>query len=292
MRNLLLQGLAAGALAAATFGASQTPPAAPFPVHQLTPAIYWVEGSRSNSGVIVGEHGVIVIDTQISPDAGKELLGEIAKITPKPITTVILTHSDLDHIGGLPVFPKGITIIAQENCKKEMEAAIASHAANAPSPDSLPTQLVTRQREDLTIDSIKLELLHTAPAHTSGDLIIYLPEQKIAFAGDILTMTRARPLIHAEKGGSSEGWISMAKALMGLDTDIYVPGHGNAAVTKPVIQKRIDDLVAERNQIKELIAQGKSLQEIEEITGDRKPPEEHSPPTSEVIYNELTHKAK
>jgi cyclase len=73
-----------------------------------------VEGGSGNSGVIVGDKGVIVIEAKTTPAGGKELLEDIAKITPKPVTTVILTHSDGDHISGLAPFPAGITIIARE----------------------------------------------------------------------------------------------------------------------------------------------------------------------------------
>ena len=53
---------------------------------------------------------------------------------------------------------------------------------------------------------------HWVPAHTSGDLIVYMPEQKILFTGDIIAVNRNRPLIHAEKGGSSEAGLPRRKA--------------------------------------------------------------------------------
>lgn len=92
---------------------------APFRVHQLTPNVYWVEGGGGKSGVIVADKGVIVVDAKTNPAGGKELVDDIAKITPKPITTVILTHSDADHVNGVVAFPAGIRIIAHQNCRKE-----------------------------------------------------------------------------------------------------------------------------------------------------------------------------
>ena len=105
---------------------AQGPAPAPLMVHQLKPNVYWVEGGGGNSGVIVGDKGVIVVDAKTSAAGGKELIDDIAKITPKPVTTVILTHSDGDHVNGLASFPKGITIIAHENNKKEQETALAA----------------------------------------------------------------------------------------------------------------------------------------------------------------------
>ena len=159
-------------------GYAQGPAPAPFMAHQLKPNVYWIEGGGGNSGVIIGDKGVIVVDAKTTPAGGKELLDDIAKITPKPVTTVILTHSDGDHVNGLASFPAGITIIAHENNKKEQEAALASGGRGAPPADHLPTQIVTKNKENLKIDGVKLELLHWAPAHTSGDLVVYLPERQ------------------------------------------------------------------------------------------------------------------
>src|SRR5215469_14566379 len=126
-------------------GRGQAP--APLQVHQMRPNVYWVEGGGGNSGVIVGDKGVIVIDAKTTPAAGKELLEDIAKITPKPVTTVILTHSDGDHVNGLASFPEGITIIAHENNKKEQEAALAAGGRGAPPAGHLPTQVVAKNKE-------------------------------------------------------------------------------------------------------------------------------------------------
>ena len=105
-------------------------------VHQLKPNVYWVEGGGGNSGVIVGDKGVVVVDAKINAAGGKELLDDIAKITPKPVTAVILTHSDVDHIAGLAAFPAGVKVIAHEGNKKEQDAALAAGGRGAPARDS------------------------------------------------------------------------------------------------------------------------------------------------------------
>src|ERR1700753_4232138 len=63
--------------------------------------LYWIEGGGGNSGVIIGDKGVVVIDAKTTDASGAQLVAEIAKLTPKPITHVILTHSDGDHVNGL-----------------------------------------------------------------------------------------------------------------------------------------------------------------------------------------------
>ena len=266
------QGLVIGSLAGLIIVQSafaQGPAPQPLMVHQLKPTVYWVEGGGGNSGVIIGDKGVIVVDAKTTPASGKELLDDIAKITPKPVTTVILTHSDGDHVNGLASFPKGITIIAQENNKKEQEAALAAGGRGAPPADHLPTQVVTKNKENLKIDGVKIEVLHWAPAHTSGDLVVYLPDQKIVFTGDIIT-TQPDALIHLEKHGSSEGWITTTKGIVALNSDQFVPGHGDV-LTKAAVQKKLTDLEAKRAKIKDLVAQGKSLDEIKAAVGDPPP---------------------
>ena len=239
---------------------------------------------------------MIVIDAKTTPAGGKELLDKIATITSKPVTTVILTHSDGDHVNGLASFPAGITIIAQENNKKEQEAALAAGGRGAPPAGHLPTQVVSKNKENLKIDGVKLEVLHWVPAHTSGDLVVYLPSEKIVFTGDIIATQRPDPLIHLEKNGSSEGWITTTKGIIALNADQFVPGHGDVQ-TKADIQKRLADTQAKRAKIKDMAAQGKSLDEIKAAVD---PPPQASGPGggrgstfasfTEVVYKELTKK--
>src|SRR4051812_29996477 len=139
-------------------GLGQGQQSAPFVTHSLTPNLYWVEGGGGNSGIIVGANEVVVVDAKTTPAGGKELLDAIAKITPKPVTTVILTHSDGDHVNGLAAFPSGIKVIAHENNKKEQEAALAKGGRGAPPADHLPNQLVTGNKESLRVGGISLEL--------------------------------------------------------------------------------------------------------------------------------------
>src|SRR5579864_2596267 len=276
--------------------AAQAPPPAPLMVHQLKPNVYWVEGGGGNSGVIVGDKGVIVIDAKTTAAGGKELLEDIAKITPKPVTAVILTHSDGDHVNGLASFPTGITIIAHENNKKEQEAALTAGGRGAPPAGHLPTQVVSKNKENLKIDGVKLQVFHWVPAHTSGDLVVYLPDQKIVFTGDILGGQQSDPLIHLEKNGSSEGWITTTKGIAALNADQFVTGHGDL-LAKAAIQKRIADTEAKRAKIKDLVAQGKSLDEIKTAVGDPPPAQGRGgrggpafPTFTEVVYRELTKK--
>ena len=283
--------------ALAVLAIAQGPAPAPLTVHQLKPNVYWVEGGGGDSGVIIGDKGVIVVDAKTTAAQGKELLDDIAKITPKPVTTVILTHSDGDHVNGLASFPAGITIIAHQNNKKEQETALAAGGKGAPPAGHLPTQTIAKNKEDLKIDGEKVEVLHWAPAHTSGDLVVFLPAEKIVFTGDIIATQLPDPLIHLEKNGTSEGWVATAKGIAGLNADQFVPGHGDVQA-KAAIQKRETDAAAKRAKIKDLVAQGKSLDEIKTAVGDPPPAQGRGggrggpafASFTEVVYQELTKK--
>ena len=292
-----LERYAISAISAALFSTAafaQAPAAQPFVTHQLKPNVYWIEGGGGNSGVIVGDKGVIVIDAKTTAAGGKELLEDIAKITPKPVTTVILTHSDGDHVNGLVSFPAGVKVIAQENNKKEQETALSAGGRGAPPADHLPTQVTTKEKEDVTLEGVKFQLYHWAPAHTSGDLMVYLPADRIIFAGDVIASTLPDALIHLEKHGSSEGWVTTVKGMLKLKIDQVVPGHGNI-MSREDVQARLMKVEEKRAKVKELVGQGKSLAEIKTALGDPAPtPGGRGPafPTlTEVIYRELTGKA-
>src|SRR5579862_9048239 len=234
-------------------------PNPPLKVTQIKDNLYWAQGGvGSNDGIIVGTTGVIVVDMKSTADSEKEVIAEIAKITPKAVNTAIVTHSDGDHVNGLAGFPPGLTIIAQENCKKEMVASAGTRGA-APQ-DRLPTKTVDKD-ETMTIDGVHVRLLHWAPAHTSGDLVVYFPDQRVVFGGDILVTNRPDTLIHPEKNGTAAGWIESVKGILTLNADTYVTGHGDL-MTRDDVQKKLAFIQDKYDKIKAMVAQGKSLDDV------------------------------
>jgi cyclase len=272
---LALTGMAlalAGRVAPAVAQQPQQPP--PITMKQLKPDVWaGLGGAGGNSTIIIGKTGVIVVDAKQTEAGAKDLLAEIAKITPKPVTTAIITHSDGDHVNGLVAFPAGIKIIAHANNKKEQEAALAAGGRGAPPADRLPQQVVTKNKETMTIDGVKLELYHWAPAHTSGDLVVFLPAEKIVATGDIVVTNRAddNPNVHFEKNGSTEGWLMNVKGMIGLNADMYVTGHGDV-VTKADLQRKLDATTQRRARIAAMVKEGKTLDEIKAALPDAPAP--------------------
>jgi glyoxylase-like metal-dependent hydrolase (beta-lactamase superfamily II) len=275
-----------GVLSLATVAAAQQQPT-PLKVTKIKDNLYWTQGGAGgNTGIIIGKTGVIVVDTKTTVDSSKEVQAEIAKLTPKPVTTAIVTHSDGDHVNGLAGFPAGLTIIAQENCKKEMEASAGSRS---PAPqDRLPTKTIAED-ETVTIDGVKLRLLHWAPAHTSGDLVIYLPAEKVVFTGDLLVTNRPDTVVHPEKHGTVEGWFESVKGMLALDADTYLTGHGEM-MTKDDVKKKLALIQDKWDKVKTMVAQGKSLNDIKTSFGESTTPGPPGglTPLTDVMYNEIT----
>jgi cyclase len=256
-------------------------------VKKLKDNIYMAEGGGGTSTIIIGQNGVIVVDAKNRPPDGKQLVDEVGKLTNKAITTVILTHSDPDHVRGLGGFPKGLTIIAHENDKKEIEQDLAAGGRASPPREYLPNKIVTQARESMTIEGVKMTLIHIAPAHTTGDLAVYLSDAKVVASGDLIG--NGDPTIHLEKHGSSEGWIKFVSVLADLDADTYVRGHADVA-TREQVRLILANAEAKRARIVDLVKQGKSLGDIKQALGEPSANPSRFATFTETTYEELTRK--
>src|SRR5262247_3180693 len=146
----------AAVMPAAAQQPAQAPAPPPITMKQLKPNVWAaLGGAGGNVTIIVGQTGVIVVDAKQTEPGAKDLLAEIAKVTPKPVKTAIITHSDGDHVNGLVAFPAGIKIIAHENNKKEQETALAAGGRGAPPADRLPNQVTTKKKESMTLEGVK-----------------------------------------------------------------------------------------------------------------------------------------
>jgi glyoxylase-like metal-dependent hydrolase (beta-lactamase superfamily II) len=286
-----LAGLFATVTAVAFFGtlASAQAPFPPVTVKKLKDNVYVAEGGGGTSTIVIGQNSVIVVDGKNREPDGKQLFEEIGKLTNKPIRTVIFTHSDPDHVRGLGGFPKGLslTIIAHENDKKEIEQDLAAGGQQSPPKEYLPNKVVTQARESVTIDGVKMTLIHIAPAHTTGDLAVYFPDYKLIASGDLLG--DGDPSIHLFKNGSSEGWISFVHALVDLDADTYVRGHADIA-TREQVRRVLANAEAKRAKIVDLVKQGKSLDDIKQAFGEPLKSPGRFESFTETTYQELTRK--
>jgi glyoxylase-like metal-dependent hydrolase (beta-lactamase superfamily II) len=290
-----MQNRTAGLIAVATLAFfstlvfAQAPAFPPVTVKNLKDNVYVADGGGGTSTIVIGQNGVIVVDAKNREPDGKQLFEAVGKLTNKPITTVIFTHSDPDHVRGLEGFPKGLhlTIIAHENGRKEIEQDLAKGGQQSPPREYVPNKVVTQERESMTIEGVKMALIHVAPAHTSGDLAVYFPDYKLIASGDLLG--DGDPGIHLEKHGSSEGWIKFVSALVDLDADTYVRGHADVG-TRVQAREALANAIAKRAKIADLVKQGKSLDDIKQALGEQVKPSGRFPTFAETTYEELTRK--
>jgi len=268
--------------------AQPRPQPAPITVNQLKDGIYEVKGgSGANTGFFIGEKEVFVIDAKMDEESAKQMLAEIRKLTPNPIKYVILTHSDGDHVNGLTGFPQEVIVIAHEQTKKDMDEAFKDPRQRLYLPS-----LTFSEKKELYSGNKVIQLLHFGPAHTSGDVVVYFPDEKVAFVGDLFFRGRD-PLIHRQKNGSSFGLVETLKNILKLDAEIFANGHSETA-SRADIESLIKSIEEKQAKIKALIGEGKSLDEIKKIFNiEDRPPQPGGRrwlSLVETIYLELTEK--
>jgi cyclase len=265
----------------------QAPP--PLSVEKIKGNIYQVKGgSGANTGFYVAEKEVFVIDAKMTEESAKQMIDAIKKITPNPVTKIILTHSDGDHVNGLVGFPAGIDIISHINTRDDMAKAFKSDTQLAHLPTMTFSDKLSIPVESGTKSS-KVQLLYFGPAHTSGDVVVFFPEEKVAFIGDLLFLGRD-PLIHRAKNGTSFGLVKVLKSLLALDADTYASGH-NDLTTKKEIQDFLQSIVDKQAKIQTMVSSGKSLDEVKKAFNIETPAGgSRWPSLVEVIYLDITEK--
>ena len=263
---------------------------APVTIQPITFGLMLVKGgSGANSGLIILNKEMFAVDAKMSPESVQAMLEEIKKTVPFPVTKVILTHSDGDHVNGLPGFPRGIAIIAQDQVKADMIKAAADLPALL---DYLPT--VTFKNELKLKSGPTTVILHSyGPAHTTGDTVVYMDRDKTAFVGDLVVVGHD-PLIHRSKNGSSFGLVKTLRAILDRRPHIetFIPGHGDM-ITRAEVETLIRSIEMKQARIKALIAEGKSLDDIKKIFQVQDQAATGRPQFMslvEVIYLELTEK--
>lgn len=285
----LLLGMVLPVCLGGVLSAALQEPEAPMTVEKAAANVFWVKGGAgANSGFVIGDKEVIVIDVKMTRDSGRCLLDVIARTTRFPVTTVILTHSDRDHVGGLAAFPTGLKIIAQKNCLAELAAAAAEEPYLK---DHLPNVTFDGSMS-FKSGGVLFELQYFGPAHTDGDAVVFLPGESLAFVGDLAFVSRD-PLVHLEKHGSSLGVVRALQGILDFRPSIagFIPGHDDL-LARSDIEKVKNSVEGKRAKIKAMVASGVTLDGIKKALGGVEPPPGamRFPSLAEVIYFELTGK--
>ncbi|MBV8464466.1 MAG: MBL fold metallo-hydrolase [Burkholderiales bacterium] len=264
----LAAALSAGALLAATA------PAAPAPkidfsqvsikTTKLADNFYTLEGQGGTISALTGPDGVFLVDSQFAPLTDK-LVAAIRQISDKPIRYLVNTHLHGDHTGGNENFAKQGAIILSRDQVRTRLAHPGPNADGTPgnpaTADALPS-ITYDGPVTVHIDGEDVQLLPIRNAHTDGDTLVSFPGHDILAVGDYYRGV-GYPYVDIANGGTLKGLLDGLGATIGRagpHTRI-IPGHGPVTDRNSLVAQR-DLVIAVRDKIATLAAQGKTLDEV------------------------------
>ncbi len=218
---------------------------------------------------VIGEKSVAVIDTGGSYCDGARLLRVIRKVTDKPISHVINTHTHPDHIFGNAAFEKeGAVFVGHKNLKRAMADRGKIYLENLTrimGKDQLvgtkviPPSLLISKTQTIDLGNKKLELRAFGTAHTDHDLTVFDPELKIIWTGDLLFHEHT-PVVD----GSLLGWLKEMKELSKIPAKFVIPGHGGPLLKWPkALQPQQDYLEKLTADLRKIIEEGGTMHEAQ-----------------------------
>ena len=228
-----------------------------------------------NSGVVIGDESVLVIDTTATPVMARELISRIRTITDKPIKHVVLSHYHAVRVLGASAFraegcehviaSRGTLEMIEERGAQDMKSEIERFPRLFQAVESIPgltsPTLVFNQVLTLFLGKLEVKIMHQGPGHTKGDTFVWLPRQKILFSGDLVEYGAAAYTGDAQLAE----WPGTLEKLRALQPLKLVPGRGPALVSPREVNSGLDytqDFVTTLFACaKESVAAGKSLKE-------------------------------
>jgi len=180
----------------------------------------------NNAGALVGSDGVTLVDTCFTERRTRMLLDAVRRIDPRPVRTLVNTHHHGDHTHGNWLVPEA-TVVGHDRCREEVLASGTVSEAIFPGVDwgevrVRPPVLTFAERLTLWVDDLRVELRYVGPAHTTNDVVVWLPERRTLFAGD-LAFAGGTPFVVM---GSVSGALAALDDLAALGAEVVVPGHG------------------------------------------------------------------
>jgi len=206
----------------------------------------------NNTGFILGSEGVTAIDTCFTERRSRAFRDAIRSVSGLPVRALVNTHHHGDHTHGNFVFRGEAMIIGHELCRKEViEVGLGTKAWFAGVDwgeiEVEPPFVTFDERMTLHVDDLRIELVYVGPAHTTNDVIVWLPERRVLFTGDVI-FNGGTPFALM---GSIAGWLEALERLRSLGAERIVPGHGE--VCGPEL---IDDVAAYLRFVQDVARKG------------------------------------
>jgi cyclase len=259
---------------------------------QIGPGLYAYisdnDGS-ANSTFLVGNKGILVVDTGFDAAEGAKLLRAIHGVSNLPVQYIVNTHYHRDHQGGnSTVGPRAVVISTDWTRERTLDVVRSSPMQER----SLfqPADLTFQQKLTVHLDPYSAEVYFPGKAHTSGDALVYFPQQGAIAMGDLF-LNRSSPAMDV---GSAENWIRALDQVLARPLDAVVPGHFELG-TKKDLQRFRDYRSDLFTQVEDLSRKGATLAEVrrnmhmEKYRDFRQYPQYHATfaDNAEAIYQQL-----
>jgi cyclase len=202
----------------------------------------WMATTDQTSNVgwfLVGDE-VVVVDAGADTATGKAVLDKIQETAGKPVRYLIITHAHGDHAGGTGVFvAAGADVISSESSAPALAPLVGGASKGKSGLLALSERLV------LFGNTRRVAIYFLGPAHTAGDIVVLLPDEKILFSGDVALSKRAPFMLSPDV--DPRGWENILARLAKLEIEKVVPGHGTFGTRQAIADtygyvKKVNDL--------------------------------------------------
>lgn len=240
-------------------------PAASAHVEKLEPNLYAYISENDHSAnctFLVGQHGILVVDTGLNSLEGQKLLKEIRAISTLPVQFIVNTHYHPDHEGGNGVVGPDAVVISSAFTRErtlQLMSRMQADKTSSPLPAFRPATETLEQKLTVFLDDVPVEIILVGAAHTLGDVYVYFPRQRTVATGD-LYLTNSSP---AMDQGSASNWIRALDAMLVLQVDHFVPGHFEVG-TRATMSRYRDYLTELYAQVEKLKLSGATAVEVRE----------------------------
>ncbi len=241
---------------------------------ELGPGLYgYTAEGDPNSGVVIGDNSVLVVDAQATPALAEQVIARIRSVTDKPIRHVVLTHYHAVRVLGASAYA-GAEIIASdvtreliaERGQQDMDSEIGRFPRLFRGREGIPgltwPQVTFHKRMTLWMGRREVQIIHIGRSHTAGDTVVWLPQDRVLFAGDTVEYGAAPYCGDAH----FTDWPTTLAAVQALGAERMVPGRGRSLMSRAEVEEAIAGTAAFTSDLFAIarrgVARGAPLKEV------------------------------
>ena len=215
---------------------------------ELGPGLYgYTAEGDPNSGIVIGDRGVLVVDAQATPAMAADVIARIRTVTDKPVTQVVLTHYHAVRVLGASGY-KGAQVIASEVTRaliaergqQDMDSEIGRFPRLFRGKETIPgltwPDVTFRKRMTLWMGAREVQIIHIGRSHSAGDTVVWLPKERVLYSGDVVEFG-ATPYCG---DAHFTDWPATLEAARRLGAERLVPGRGRAAMSRAECEEAIE----------------------------------------------------